>query len=155
MSFSLAIILLIAFSLESCVTIKPVRGTKHVVLLVNTTDISDGAEAKNYCSFPYQHGVLDSEYKTHVFQEDTVVWLGVSTSSVDDIVVINKVDPQGRHNVLGAAAEADGILGVEGRVTGIIAADAKRGKKTYYIEFSVTKDGSSTSYTLDPILRVH
>lgn len=153
--FSAAIILLLAFVLVSCIIIKPVRGNKFVVLLVDTSGITPGAEAKDFCSFPFQHGLSDLKYKTHVFRGDQVTWMGLSTTSVEDEVVIERIIPHRDPGSLGLADGENGIQGENGVVNGIISENAKRRKVPYSIEFTVTKNAVSTPYTLDPILRVH
>ena len=154
-SFSRAIIILLAFVLASCIIIKPVPGNKYVVLLVNTSDINPGADPKDFCSFPVQHGVSDSEYKTHVFRGDHVAWMGLSTTSADDEVVIESIILDEDPGTLGLTDGVNDLQGQNGVVNGTISEDAKRGKVPYFIEFTViTEDGSNT-FTLDPILRVH
>jgi len=145
--FSLVIILLFAFALVSCIP----RGTKYVVLLVNTEDIGPDDEPKDFSSFPDQKRESDSLYTTHVKREDSVVWLGLSiTSPLEDEVVIDRIVLRRRPESLGTAGD-DGIPGDNGRVIGIINENAKRRKVPYTIHFTV----NGQPYILDPILRVH
>ena len=154
-SCSGAIILLLAFTLVGCVIVKPVPGPKYVVLLVDTSGLTQGAEEKDFCSFPFQHGKSDADYKTHVFPGDPIKWLGISTTSEDDEVLIERIIFDEDPGVVGLTDGANALQGEGGMVSGSISENAKSGKISYNIEFTVIKNGSSTPYTLDPILRVH
>lgn len=170
--FSLVIILLIAFA--SCqdkpenqkdteididaeidtvkaLTYVPVPGKKYIVLLVNTADIRPGdnrpGNPKDFSSFPDQHGASDSLYTTHVFPGDSVIWIGVSTSSVEDKIEMEMINHRSGANVLGPLQAENGI------VKGKIKDGTSNQRETYAIHFKV--NNQPRIYILDPILRVH
>lgn len=148
-SFSGAFIILLAFVLASCISIKPKPGNKFVVLLVNTSDINPDTDPKAICSFPFQHGRSHEKYKTYAFRGDQVTWMGLSTTSTTDEVVIKKIIFDEDTGTLGLTP------GLTGGVTVTVSEDAKRRKVPYKIEFTVTTGSDTDTLILDPILRVH
>ena len=150
--FLLVIVLLLALALASCNKFAGVvSGKKYIVLLVNTEDIRPGQDPKKYCSFSDQIGDIQ-QYTTDVFPNDTVVWIGVSTSApLEHQVEITMINHRSGHNILGPPRP------VNGKVEGTIKDNATPGhKETYVIHFRVIKPGGPpNSYILDPILRVH
>lgn len=170
--YAVFLIVMIAFALNSCESSKKAKvpgqvvipkdktlvpDSKHyVVLLVDTENINNNNNAKDFCSFPGlgHKPPRDSikNYTTDVLRGDSVIWLGVSTSAPEEHNVnIIRIIHQGGHQVLGPPGYA------KGKAKGKIKTNAEIGQQeTYKIQFRVIKDGiTSEPYTIDPKILVH
>jgi hypothetical protein len=130
----------------------PVPGTKYVVLLVDTDNMT--GNAKNYCSFPNQGDDSDEDFETAVFPEDSVIWIGVSTANpFEDRVEIMEVQHVGGGNGI-LNRQPSGPRG-KGGVGARVKPKVSRGTvHRYKIKFRVP-NRRPNPITLDPLLRVH
>ena len=76
--------------------------TEHVIVLqVNTANI-EKQNVEAYCNFEGQNPeIAPRDFTTFVQNGDIIRWIGVSTSSENDVVNITSINYQGGKNLLG------------------------------------------------------
>ena len=152
----LVIILFAGFVITGCSnpnnqSVKASKGVHTIVLKVNTTDIHPGADVEKYASFVDQPlGESLINFTTNVNFGDTILWIGISSTNINDDVLIEQINYQGGDNLLGQNV----INGKNGMVIGIIKGEGDEEK--YVIHFKVEKQGGgpNNTYLIDPKLRI-
>ncbi|NMM47905.1 hypothetical protein [Marinigracilibium pacificum] len=135
---------------------KVLSQTTHTLTLkVNTADIKK-RDAYLYCTFSGQPENTDTrEFKTVVDVGDKIIWLGVSTSSENDIVQIKSINHEGGDNVFDKNVLKDSNEN-PGIVEGIVQQGTEGFVQKYKISFKIIRNGDpdNTNYNVDPKIEV-
>lgn len=127
----------------------------HLIeLQVNTDDIDNLAKSKKWKFIGQGQNEPDSLFTTDVGPGDRVIWVGVSSSSINDKVEITKIKHVDGEQLLTKKT----LTGKDGIVVGEIVHDADSGALgKYELKFKVTTKllVASDTITIDPKLRVH
>ncbi len=126
---------------------------EHVIVLkVNTAEIAK-PNIDGYCSFEGQDPeITNQDYTIYVNNGDVIRWVGVSTSSENDVVNITAINYQGGKNLLGVNI----LRGDEGVVTGTVQNGAVGEEEKYTLSFKVIRNGTQKNgtYLIDPKIKV-
>jgi hypothetical protein len=132
--------------------------TVHTVkLYVNTAEIQH-PNVNNYCNFGQTDGSSNEEYTIEVEVGDIIIWEGISTSSVTDVVNMNFINFQGGTNIFG-----QNILKGNGEVPELIVGKAlyttigkDKEDYKYQLFFTVLNNGEKRNgiFQIDPKIRV-
>lgn len=127
---------------------------EHVIVLeVNTAEITK-PNIDPYCSFEGQDpDVSDEDFTIVVHNGDTIRWVGISTSSDDDVVNITSINYRGGKNVLGKNVHRGDGSEVAATVKNAEVGDEEK----YTISFKVLNNGRNRNGTflIDPKIRIH
>ncbi len=109
----------------------------NIILFVDTEDITEGnTENKSWLGQPNRKG-LNQDFITHVNLGDSITWMGLSTSSPNDIVNITQINYDGGSNLFGKT-KLKNDKGNPKKVIGTIYnLPKKNNEETYTISFTV------------------
>lgn len=141
------------------------KSNHNIVLLVDTETLKADCNKSNldmndYCQFAGQNPSQNLElFTTEADKNDTLYWIGLSTSSETDTVEIHDITRQsGAHFIEdpGGSSDISGKKG-NGRI-GKIKNNAKKNKwEKYDLKFKIHGGPNSCSnvFTIDPIINIH
>jgi hypothetical protein len=140
------------------------KNNHNIVLLVDTETLKADCNESNldmndYCQFAGQDPSQNLElFTTEVEKNDTLFWIGLSTSSENDIVEIDDITRQsGAHLIEGPGGSGKPSKKGNGRI-GKIKNNAKKNKwEKYDLKFKINSDPESCTrvFTIDPIINIH
>jgi hypothetical protein len=134
-----------------------IGASAHLIeLQVNTADINDLASKKTWKFKGQGPNEPDSLFTTEVGPGDRVIWVGVSSSSIDDKVEITKI----KHMYGAELITKNTLTGKNGVVVGDIVKDAESetwAKYKLWFRVEIEEDGvlATDSIPIDPKLRIH
>ena len=126
---------------------------EHVIVLqVNTAEITK-PNIDGYCSFEGQDPeITNQDYTIYVNNGDVIRWVGVSTSSENDVVNITSINYQGGKNLLGVNV----LRGDGAEVAGTVQNGAVGEEEKYTLSFKVLNNGvqRNGTFLIDPKIKV-
>jgi len=129
----------------------------HVILYVDTSNISEGTEEQHSWLDIPNNDIPNDEWWTKVDPGEYITWSGLSVSSPDDIVNITGIRHESDSNVFGRT-KLHGNGHTPEKVIGTINNDNNDEKETYMIKFTVYNGNNggkkSGSFRVDPVIRV-
>ena len=145
--FMLLAVILLSFS-ATCYA-----QTEHVIVLqVNTANI-EKQNVEAYCNFEGQNPeIAPRDFTTFVQNGDIIRWIGVSTSSENDVVNITSINYQGGKNLLGLNI----LRGDGAEVAGTVQNGAVGEEEKYTLSFKVIRNGTQRNGTflIDPKIKI-
>ncbi len=129
-------------------------GKVKITLSVDTANITP-ENVESTCSFSDTNGSPKAnkpkDFKTSVTLGDKMSWEGEPTDkSTKDSVAITEIVFDGGVNLLGEQK----IPGSSGKVSAEVVAGASGDEEKYTVNFDVTSNGETKSYSIDPILDI-
>ncbi|MBV6645791.1 MAG: hypothetical protein KI790_10100 [Cyclobacteriaceae bacterium] len=91
------------------------------------------------------------DYSTHVKAGDSVTWNGALTNGTSsDSIAITSIVYEGDQNIFGQNT----LNGSGGTVVGTVESGTGGEDEVYTINFTITQNGTPTTYSIDPIVIV-
>jgi hypothetical protein len=139
------------------------KTTHNIVLFVDTVGLFTNCNTPNldlndYCEFAGQQSQNIELFTTDVEKNDSVFWIGLSTTNTSHSVEITDINHRfGKTLLQGAttASPASKALG-KGR-SGKIKTGKKNDFEKYDLSFDITdpSSGKCCSFKIDPIINIH
>lgn len=128
--------------------------TYYITLNVDTSTINSQNES-SVSNFGQEEGISNEDFTISVRKGDTIIWLGESTSSSDDVVNITSINYEGGKNIF-----SQNRLKGNGQVPELVVGTVVNGDVgefiKYKISFKVLNNGNRRggTYMIDPKIQI-
>lgn len=128
--------------------------THYITLNVDTSTINSQNES-SVSNFGQEAGISNEDFTILVRRGDTIIWLGESSSSPDDVVNIKSINYEGGINIFNQNI-LQGNGDVPERVVGTVVNGNVGEFLKYKISFTVLNNGNRRggTYMIDPKIQI-